>query len=438
MKDKSYADNKASETGNINDIIVAVDLGSSHLTMMAGRVLPDKTIVILDVERELCRGLAVKGLIENPTEVATCLVRMSKLLKNRLNLTQPINRIFVSLGGKNLRITEAEAERSLEPTNHVSEKCLREMEKECRDKFEQQYPNLSVAEVIWGTFILDNKLETTEPLDEKAKYIKGIYEVYYGPEKMRKQWEKAIGQQDQLQVACYFVNTEALRTLLLNNSEEQEGCAIINFGSDTTTYSAYHHGKLLDLLVVPYGSHNITKAIAYKATSMDDAEKLKKKCTSLITPQEVKSIRVNYVMNPGEDIFYSTDKLSNIAKAESDFIFEPVIERINENIDILEDKTLYVTGGGALQKGLIQYLQEKIPMNVQMSTFIDRLSENTDEKYASPEYAQIVGTLLLGADFIDSFPQASPTQQTPKGKKKSKDKSILDHIANLFKDTNDL
>lgn len=426
--------NETNDTGNI---IVALDLGSSHLTMMAGRVLADKTVEILGVERERCRGLATKGILDNPNEVATRIVRMCKQLKNRIGTLQPLNKIFVTLGGKGLHVTEAEVERSLEPVNHVSDKILREMEQECRNKFERSYQQFSVAEVIWENFILDNKIETNDPSDQRAKRIKGTYEVYYGPAGMRYNWDECIGKQDQLQVQSYFVNTEALRTALINSDEEQEGCAIINFGSDTTTFCAYYHGKLLDLCVVPLGSHNITKDIAYKAISITDADKLKERHTSLITPQNVSSVRVNSAVQPDEDVFFRTDTLSNIAAEREKEILEPILQHIDENIEILENKTLYITGGGALQKGLIPFLQNIIPMDVRMGTFIERLSEYSNNKYASPEYAQIVGTIMLAAEYYDNIPQTKPTTNK-KEKKTKKEKSFGGRLINLlFQDNND-
>ena len=432
MTDKSFAD-KAPK------IIYAADIGSSHITMMAGTV-DAEGVHILGMEREICRGLAAKGLLENSTEAASRLVRLSKQLKNRIGQAEAPRIIFVSLGGRDLHKTEAEVDRDLEPTKHVSEKILNDMEKECKRKFENAYPTYSVAEVIWGTFTLDGKIQTTNPNDCKAKMIHGEYELYYGPRQMRQQWDECMSKQEQLKIGCYFVSTETLRTALLNGDDEQEGCAIISFGSDTTTYCAYYHGQLLDLLVVPFGSQNITKDIAYKAISIPDAEKLKKHRTSLIPIEQPLTIRVDSAVEPGNDVFFSTDTLTKIATTREDEILKPIIDRINENIDYLENKTLYITGGGARQKGLVKFLQDRIPMDVRFGSVVNKLSDDTDaSQYGAPELSQLIGTIILGSEYIESVSKTLAEKPSTKktGRRRLTD-WFKDAANNLFEENQDL
>jgi len=426
--DKSFADK----------MVVAVDMGSSHITMMLGRLSgEDGKLEILGAERELCRGLAKKGIMDNPTEVASKLNMMIKQLKNRTNIAELPQSIYISLGGHGLRMISAEAERGLEPQNHVSQSILREMEKECRDKIEKTYVEYSVAEVIWDTFVLDGKREVADPLDERAKHILGKYEVYCGPAEMRYNWIKCMEAQNQLSIASCYASTETLRAALISTDEEQEGCAIISFGAETTTYCAYNRGKLLDMCVVPLGSHNLTKDIAFKAISIKDAEALKKRFASLVMPEQVNAIRVKSAINPEESMFFYTNVLCNIVSSREKEILAPIVQHINRYDHILKGKTLYITGGGAHQKGLIPFLQDMVPMDVKMGTIEQHLTENTPSEFAAPEYAQIVGTLLLaGLDAGSSAEIPSAPKENTKGKNK-KDKSFLQRVITLFDDPNE-
>lgn len=432
MTDRLYVDRE-------RDIIYAADIGSSHITLIAGMIADDGKLKILGMERELCRGLAIKGLLDNSTEAASRLVKMSKQLKNRIGAAETAQYIFVSIGGKELRKTQTEVERNLEPTNHVTDKVLNDMEEEARRKFENAYPNLSVAEVIWGTFYLDNGIETDNPVGSKTHHIHGDYELYFGPREMRKQWDECFTKQDQLKLGCYFVSTEALRSALLNSDDEQEGCAIISFGSDTTTYCAYHHGQLLDLCVVPFGSHNITKDIAYKTISITDAEKLKK-ITSLVPEEKAINIRVDSAVEPGEDVYFSSDQLNEIATVRENEILKPILKSIEDNIDVLEGKTLYITGGGAQQKGLAEHLQSMVDMNVRIGRVSDKLTDDTDEKYYNPKLSQAVGTLLLGAEYNETAKRKMIEKKQAERKKRGRSlKDRFKDIANnLFEDNQDL
>lgn len=425
MKDKLYADKTITVWG--------LDLGSSCATLMAGEFGADGTLHILGVEQEQARGLVSKGLLANSAEAAMTIVRLVKQLKNRLQLSDFPRHIYISIGGKGLRVTQSDVRRSL-PTKHVSNKLLREMEQECKDKLEKAYPNFDVIEVIWDSFVLDGDKEVLDPTDQKATDIEGQYEIYYGQSPIRRRWEECVAKQDIFTVPCYFSSCEALRRALLDDSVVREGAAIIDFGAETTTYCAYYDGQLLDMTVVPFGSYNITKDIAYQAIKESDAEKLKKRFTHLIPQAENTTIRVKSATDLEKTIFYDTTTLTNIAVAREDEIIEKIVERINENIGKLQDKPIFICGGGARQKGIADFLQDRIDMRVQIGN-IENLSADTDEKFLAPEYARIIGTLMLGYDFSKN----NAEQSTIENKKQQKTKKgLFNTLVDLFQDNADL
>ncbi len=133
-------------------------------------------------------------------------------------------------------------------------------------------------------------------------------------------------------------------------------------------------------------------------------------------------------------IFYDTTTLTNIAVAREDEIIEKIVERINENIGKLQDKPLFICGGGARQKGIADFLQDRIDMRVQLGN-IENLSADTDEKFLAPEYARIIGTLMLGYDFSKN----NAEQSTIENKKQQKTKKgLFNTLVDLFQDNADL
>ena len=63
---------------------------------------------------------------------------------------------------------------------------------------------------------------------------------------------------------------------------------------------------------------------------------------------------------------------------------------------------LYITGGGSMLQGIAEYIQSKTSVRVQYGAHNLLLHSKTDEKYLSPEYTSLVGTILLGQDFRDN------------------------------------
>jgi len=53
-------------------------------------------------------------------------------------------------------------------------------------------------------------------------------------------------------------------------------------------------------------------------------------------------------------------------------------------------------------QGLAEYIQSKTSVRVQYGAHNLLLHRDTDEKYLSPQYTSLVGTLLLGQDFRDN------------------------------------
>ena len=78
----------------------------------------------------------------------------------------------------------------------------------------------------------------------------------------------------------------------------------------------------------------------------------------------------------------------------------PVLEELKKVENRIS--TLYITGGGSMLQGLAEYLQSKTAVRVQYGAHNLLLHRDTDEKYLSPEYTSLVGTILLGQDFRDS------------------------------------
>ena len=53
-------------------------------------------------------------------------------------------------------------------------------------------------------------------------------------------------------------------------------------------------------------------------------------------------------------------------------------------------------------QGLDAYLQQKTPVHVCYGAHNYLLHRDTEEKYLSPQYTSLVGTILLGQDYRDN------------------------------------
>jgi cell division protein FtsA len=65
--------------------------------------------------------------------------------------------------------------------------------------------------------------------------------------------------------------------VILTDTEKRTGCALVDFGADTTTIAVYKNNILRYLSVLPLGGNNITRDICALQLEEDEAENLKVK-----------------------------------------------------------------------------------------------------------------------------------------------------------------
>ena len=83
------------------DFIVAIELGSSKMTGIAGRKNPDGSITVLAVASEDSTSYIRKGVVYNIDKTAQGLSNIISKLKNTLQ--SDITQVYVGIGGQRIR-----------------------------------------------------------------------------------------------------------------------------------------------------------------------------------------------------------------------------------------------------------------------------------------------------------------------------------------------
>jgi len=96
----------------------------------------------------------------------------------------------------------------------------------------------------------------------------------------------------------------------------------------------------------------------------------------------------------------TTMEVADVIRVKLDEILAPLMEELHKVEDRI--KTLYITGGGSMLHGIAEYLQSQTGLNVQYGAHNLLLHRDTEEKYLSPEYSSLIGTILLGQDYRDN------------------------------------
>lgn len=415
-----------------NNTLIAIDLGSTHITAIAAQRQDENTLKILGDETIPAKDIQY-GIVTKTTNAAMNINKCLKLLQNRIRLKSDIESVFVSTGGRSMQMVETTVKRYLGTKPLVSAQVLDDMKKEAETKCTNE--NHTVFSVAPHHFILNQTKQVLQPLNQNATNIEGSYGVLIGNSLIVDNLQKCFDRTGIL-IENSSTKPEALATALLSAEEREAGCAIIDFGGETTTLSIFKDGNLQHVTVVPLGSQHITKDIETSfGISEKYAEKLKRSkgqaLESLVQPVCIVIPSDNPQNAP---IRVSTQQLGCIIEARLEEMTAKIFSQLRTWESELEGN-LYITGGGSMLKNIKDFVQQYTSMPVEYGSHMEWLSDDTPEEYYKPNYSQLVGTLVLGDTYRKEHLEKQ--KKKPKIPKMSNFMERMgEHVLKFFEDDN--
>ena len=107
------------------EFIVAIELGSSKITGIAGKKNPDGSISILAVVQEDSTSCIRKGVVFNIDKTVLCLTNIVKKLETSLKTN--IARVYVGVGGQSIRSVKNIIVKTLPAETIVSQDMINEL-----------------------------------------------------------------------------------------------------------------------------------------------------------------------------------------------------------------------------------------------------------------------------------------------------------------------
>lgn len=387
--------------------MVAIDLGSDSVRAMAARRLAPDLFQILGVEerpQKLGNVCVEQGIITQSSNAGYVIAEVLKLLANRIGVDE-LPTAFICIGGQSMQIVAVHSRRDQARRKEISQELLDGMERECKEKIESRNPEVAVLGLVPSFFKLDGVEQDDMPgPEQRAALVEAHYIAFYGRKAIDTQLQKSFSQAGR-SIEHAFVRPECLLSTFATcdgNHVLMSGCAVLDLGAQTTTLTVYKGGQYLLNKVVPKGGYHITRMLEQQGMSFATAEVLKRKY-GCAAPQFVeKNVRLRIPASPeiGGDIVIASNELAEAIEIKLQEIIAPLMEELKK----VESRitTLYITGGGSMLAGMAEYIQSQTPVKVQYGAHNLLLHRDTDEKYLSPQYTSLVGTILLGQDYRDT------------------------------------
>lgn len=324
-----------------SDFIVAIELGSTEITGIAGKKNADGSLNILAYSSERSADCIKKGVIYNLDKTTQKLTSVIKDLENKLQAG--IKKVYIGVGGLSLRSIKNTENRQLGEDTRISQAIIDSM---MENNLEIPLLDYEVLAVEPQEYKIGNNL-LTEPVGTTANSIEGNYLNIIARPSVKQNIRQCLSHTG-YEIAGFTISPMATADAVLTTNEKRSGCALIDFGADTTTVSVYKNNILRHVCVIPLGGNNITKDITSKQIEEDEAEQIKLRYASAYTEyKEGEEVQDSDLSIDGKVVIKSRT-LEDIVEARVNEILNNVFNQIKlSNYSDTLMAGIIVTGGVA-------------------------------------------------------------------------------------------
>lgn len=372
------------------EFIVAIELGSSKVTGIAGQKNLDGSIQILAVVKEESSAFIRKGVVYNIDKTAQCLTSIIKKLETQLKTE--IRQVYVGVGGQSIRSVRNVIGKDLPNESIVTQEMVIELMDANRN---MTYPDQEILDAAVQEYKVGSQFQI-DPVGIQATRLEGNFLNILERKAFYKNLNKCF-ETAGINVAEMYLAPLALADSVLTEAEKRSGCALVDLGADTTTVSVYSKNILRHLAVIPLGGNNITKDIATLQMEESDAERMKLKYAAAYTDN-------NDIDN---DLKYSIDPERQIESRKFIEIVEGRLEEIIENVwyqipSEYYDKLLggiILTGGGSNLKNIEKAFNNHTHVDkIRVAKFVTQsiISNNETIKAHDGTMNTVLGLLAKG------------------------------------------
>lgn len=334
------------------DFIAAIELGSSKITGVAGKKNSDGSIQVLAYAREDSSSFIRKGVIYNLDKTAQSLTSIINKLEGMLN--NSIAKVYVGMGGQSIRTVRNVVSRDLDAETIISQELIDSISDE---NLEIPLIEMDILDVAPQEYKIGNNLQA-DPVGVAGSHIEGRFLNIVARSSLKKNLERCF-EQARIEIADLKISPLVTADAVLTESERRSGCALIDFGADTTTLSVYKNNMLRFLTVLPLGGNSITRDITTLQMEEEEAERLKVTYGDAILEEEEGEEPATCSLEDGARTL-ELSKLHNIIEARTEEIIANVWNQLQ--ISGYDDKLLagvIITGGGANLKHIDEALRKR-------------------------------------------------------------------------------
>ncbi len=371
----------------MEEIVVGIDVGTTKICTLVGRVEDAKSIRILGVGIEPSEGIR-KGIVVDLAAASQAIKRSVEKAERTSGLE--ITTALVSLAGAHVSsvnsrgstgvpggvIDALDIHRALEQAQAVAIPHDRE-----------------IIHVIQRGMTVDGQEGIRTPVGMRGYKVEVETHIITAAAATVDNLRQCVGAAG-VDIQQFVLNPLASAEVVLTEQERQMGVAVCDIGGGTTDLAIYVNGDVWHTMVLAVGGNHVTQDIAHGLRlTVAQAEEVKKQYGSAARSEV--GVEEHFTIRPfGEDrdVSISRQDLAHIIEARVEETFRLIMQEIKRSgYDGLLPAGMVLTGGTSALPGIKHVASEVLGMSVRtaqpenLTGLIDKLS--------SPAYSTGVGLL---------------------------------------------
>jgi cell division protein FtsA len=369
-------------------VIAAIEIGTSKIVVLLGEIIGDSGLNIIGHSVGSSKGVK-KGVITDLDKASDCV--HAAILKAEENTQTRIDEVYLAQTGRHLIGNFNLGSSNVSSSDGVVRRADIDAAKD--DAKRRSLPRDRIyIHHIQNPFSLDGR-PVENPLSKEGRQLQIGYWSVHGDSEAVSDSLRVIRGID-LDVSDMIISSIASGTVLLEDSEKENGALVIDIGGGTTDYMLYRKGYIVKTGVVPVGGDHITNDLSIGLrVARKSAEAFKLKDGRAYYQSEDREEKVWLI---GDftigDRQYPLAAITKIIEARVFEIFDIIKEQLVE-ADLFEASDIasgvILTGGSSRLAGIEEAAHRRFGLEARASEG----SQYVNEELRAPEYSTAIGLL---------------------------------------------
>ncbi len=236
------------------EFAVAVDIGTTKITALAGEKNENGRIEILGQARIASRGIR-RGIVQNPEEFALALRTLITRLEEQVGVK--IRSVDIAMAGQGITTEVYEGIRYIE-SGLVSQGDIDYLENEASNM--PLEPGYRIYHLFPKSYEIGDDPNVSVPVGHEGRKMTARYTLVTAPASYQESVEKALARCG-LQLGDFVLSPVAISEAVISDEEKDLGVIVVDMGGGTSKVVTYSEGRLTHMAVIPFAGEVITNDI---------------------------------------------------------------------------------------------------------------------------------------------------------------------------------